>query len=295
MAWVLFVDESGQDRGASPYEVLAGIAVEDSRVWPLITAIQSAEALFFGRRALGPDGELKARQLLKRKTFRLADQMAAIPSEERARAAAACLQKGTRHEKPTRWELTALGQAKIAFCERVLELCSQYQARAFASIVTREAARPAKNFLRKDYAYLFERFFYFLQEQAPFHQGLVVFDELERSASHVLVNQMTEYFRETARGRMRSSRVIPEPMFVHSDLTTLVRVADLVAYVTSWGVRLPKMTQPARPELEELASRVLHLRHRATREADGRSFPVWSFTVIDDLRPRDQREVDGDA
>jgi len=29
MAWFLFIDESGQDHGASPYEVLAGIAISD--------------------------------------------------------------------------------------------------------------------------------------------------------------------------------------------------------------------------------------------------------------------------
>ena len=29
MAFFLFIDESGQDRRNSPYEVLAGVAVED--------------------------------------------------------------------------------------------------------------------------------------------------------------------------------------------------------------------------------------------------------------------------
>jgi hypothetical protein len=43
MAWVLFIDESGHDRKASPYEVLAGIAVRDRDLWPLI-----------GGRARGP-------------------------------------------------------------------------------------------------------------------------------------------------------------------------------------------------------------------------------------------------
>ena len=31
--------------------------------------------------------------------------------------------------------------------------------------------------LRKDYAYLFERFFYFLEDNAAREQGIVVFDE----------------------------------------------------------------------------------------------------------------------
>lgn len=122
MAWFLFIDESGQDRGASPYEVLAGIAVEDRAIWNLIVDVHDAEEHFFGRR------------------------------------------------------------------------------------------------------------------------------------------------------------------------TTLIQLADIVAYLVSWGVRVGGMGRPARPELAELARGVCDLRYRATRERAGRPFYVWSFAVIDDLRPRDERE-----
>jgi hypothetical protein len=43
MAFLLFVDESGQDRGDSPYEVLAGIAIEDQDLWNLVLALRDAE------------------------------------------------------------------------------------------------------------------------------------------------------------------------------------------------------------------------------------------------------------
>ena len=187
--------------------------------------------------------------------------------------------------------LTALAQAKVDFAGRVLEICSQHQVRAFASIVDRDAPRPEGFFLRKDYAYLFERFFYFLSEQPPFHQGLVIFDELERSRSHLLVDQMSEYFQKTAKGRYRSSRIVPEPFFVHSDLTSLIQVADLVAYIISWGVKVGSMNRPRRTELRDLASSVCELRHQSTVQVQERDdFLVWSFAVIDDLRPRDERE-----
>ena len=39
MAWVLFIDETGHDRKASPYEALAGIAVRDHELWPMIGAV----------------------------------------------------------------------------------------------------------------------------------------------------------------------------------------------------------------------------------------------------------------
>lgn len=50
MAWFLFIDESGHDRKAAPYEVLAGIAVQDRDIWNLITALHDAETRIFGRR-----------------------------------------------------------------------------------------------------------------------------------------------------------------------------------------------------------------------------------------------------
>ncbi|MBI4700964.1 MAG: DUF3800 domain-containing protein [Deltaproteobacteria bacterium] len=295
MAFFLFVDESGQDRRASPYEVLAGVAIEDSRLWSLITAIHAAEDDFFGERISGVDMEFKAKKLLKSKTFRLAAQQASIPAEERRALAQACLVEGRaasregRQAVVTKARLTALAQAKLSFVERVLELCAQHQVRLFASIVDRDAPRPEGDFLRKDYAYLFERFFYFLDDRGAYQQGVVVFDKLERSRSHILVDQMARYFLDTAKGRMRASRIVPEPFFVHSNLTTLIQVADLVAYLVAWGVRVGGLSRPARGELEGLAEAVCELRYRAERERGGQPFAIWSFAIIDDLRPREER------
>lgn len=222
--------------------------------------------------------------------------MPPIDAGERTRLAQRCLEKGRlarlngTQSTATSAEITALAQAKIAFVETLLQRCAQHQVRAIASIVDARSPRPAGSFLRKDYAYLFERFYYWLDEQRPFHQGLVVFDELERSKSHVLIGQMSEYFQQTAKGKQRSSRIIPEPFFVHSHLTTLVQIADIVAYVVSFGVRVANMSRPARQELEPLATAVCDLRHRATRERRGDPFYVWSFAVIDDLRPKDQQD-----
>ncbi len=43
MSYILFIDESGHDGKASPYEVLAGVSIEDRELWNLITAIQRIE------------------------------------------------------------------------------------------------------------------------------------------------------------------------------------------------------------------------------------------------------------
>jgi len=201
-----------------------------------------------------------------------------------------CLDRG---DQATPEELAALGQAKIEFVRRVLTICAQHRCRAFASIVPQAAPRPpAGPFLRKDYAYLFERFFYFLEDVSPEALGLVVFDEMERSQSHLLIDQMNQYFKFTQKGQSRAGRIIPEPFFVHSELTTAIQLADLVAYIVAWGVRVGAMIAPAREDLGELAQLVCNLRFRAIREtATYPSFIIWSFAVIDDLRTRGEREV----
>ena len=287
MAWFLFVDESGHDRRESPYEVLAGVAVQDRDLWNLIQALREAEIRHFGRRYTAERAELKAKKLLKTKTYKLAAQLPPIPLQERADLARNCLEHG---ETAGRRELTALAQAKIAYVAEALEICTRFRCRAFASIVHPDAPRPGPgDYLRKDYTYLFERFFYFLEDTGPDTLGLVVFDELERVQSHILVEQMSRYFQETRTGRARAPRIVPEPFFVHSELTTGVQLADLVAYLVSWGFRTPEMTGRVREELKPLVEWVRLLRYRAVRDRMGNpNFVIWSFALINDLRAREE-------
>lgn len=134
----------------------------------------------------------------------------------------------------------------------------------------------------------FERYFYFLEDTDRDELGLVEFDELERVQSHLLVEQMNHYFQATWKGRTRASQIIPEPFFVHSELTTGVQLADLVAYILSWGWRLNGMREPARAELSGMVERLCLLRHRAVREKMGNpQFVIWSFALINDLRARE--------
>ena len=60
----LFIDESGQDRQESPYEVLAGIAVQDSELWNLIQRTHVLEQDVFGMRVSEGKLELKGKKLL---------------------------------------------------------------------------------------------------------------------------------------------------------------------------------------------------------------------------------------
>ena len=287
MSFFLFVDESGCD-GSPPYETLAGVAVEDRDLWNVIQRIYALEYEIFGRRITTGRLELKGKKILKNKVFKHAGQLEALPADTRRDLAKSCISKGETHDTPTREELTALAQAKIAFVSSILDLCAQYRMYAFASIMPNAAPRPEPgSYLRKDYAYLFERYFYFLEDKDAI--GSVIFDELEKSRCHILSGQMEEYFLKTDKGRIRSARIIPEPLFVHSDLTTAIQLADLVAYIISWGVRLPSMTEPARPHLANLAEKVLALCYQTRRQVGDRDdFLIWSFALIDDLYPRER-------
>lgn len=288
MAHLIFVDESGYDSRESPYAVLAGVAIEDQDLWNVVTDLQTAELDHFGTRYSQGARELKAKKMLKRKVFRQAAKLPPIPKDQRRTLAKRCLEMG---DSAGLQKITALAQAKLAYVREVLEICSRFRCKAFASIVNKSSPAPDPTVLRKDYSYLFERIFYFLEDVGLAALGIMVFDELEKSQSHILLDQMDQYFKLTSKGRARSSRIIPEPFFVHSDLTTGVQIADLVAYIISWGFRLENMTEPARQEMIDLVNQVCQLRHRAVRGVgDNPNFVIWSFAVIDDLRGAEDQD-----
>lgn len=286
MAFFMFIDESGQDQRESPYEVLAGIVVHDSKLWPLVQALHKAELGIFGRRYASIERELKAKKLLKTKVFRHAALREPFNREMRLQLAAECLSDGAG-ASPEHY--AALGQAKLAYCAKALSVASQFGCRLFASIVPKDAPRPSSaDHLRKDYAFLFERFFFYLELHTASERGIVVFDELEHSQSNVLIDQMERYFIDTYTGRQRVSRIIPEPFFVHSHLTTGVHLADLVAYIISWGVRDDaRLRAPGRPELSHLAQQTSALAVDMTIGTR----QVWAFNVIADLRSRAERGI----
>ena len=134
--------------------------------------------------------------------------------------------------------------------------------------------------LRKDYVYLFERYYYFLEDRHKEHFGIIVFDELEKSASNILINQMDKYFKRTFKGSIRSNLIIPEPFFVHSDLSTGIQVADFISYILSWNFRSPKLTKPGRPELNKYLQLIKTLQYSAIREIDEKEIKQWSIRIV---------------
>jgi hypothetical protein len=307
---LLFVDESGHDEQESPFSVLAGLAIRERDLWNFTRRIRDLESAHFGLSLSEIGKEIKAKDLLNRKKFKHANYVSPIPLYERTLLCSRLLREG--HDAklegvrymPFQLGLAAYGQTAIAFSQQVLEECSQFQVTAFLTLVPRGAPKPSGGILRKDYAYLFERYFYFLESTAPNEMGLVVFDELEKSKAHILLDQMHYYFSHFSRGRTRASRIIPVPFFVHSDLTVMIQVADLVAYIANWAIRFGSMSRDARSELEELAQLVWGLRWQSAAFLPDPSFQgsdlepdsgvgriLYSFCFIPDLRPQSEKAL----
>lgn len=289
MTLLLFVDESGHDHKESPYEVLAGIAIRDRNLWDLVLKVKEIEKNLFGDFYSTNKIELKAKKLLNKKTFRLANQKPKISIEDLPELAQNCLRNG---EKANRLQLTALAQAKILYATQALQACSDAGGKIFASIVDFEniTHQPKfsgfidNNYLRKEYSYLFERFYYYLEDLGSSDMGIIVFDELDKVKSHLLLGQMTEYFINTRKGRERSSLIIPEPFFVHSDLTLGVQIVDLAAYVLNWRFRTGKMNKSSRSELQPQVNLLCNMRVKSTRLISSIGIEpadIWSISLID--------------
>ena len=92
-------------------------------------------------------------------------------------------------------ELIAYGQAVRGFVQRVFELAARVSTPKLLPALSdwvRRACDPS--FLRKDYAYLFERFYHYLEAVSTDEMGLVVFDELEKAQSRILLGQLESIF-----------------------------------------------------------------------------------------------------
>lgn len=288
MAYFLFVSGSGQDTGASPYEVISGVVVEDQNVRSLVHGAVETEVMHFGRRFHADGRPPEARNLLKKKVFRLAAQLPPMPQNERRTAACACLEAG---DKASKVEITALAQAKLAYASDILDLCARCRCRFVGSITSKGARCPPHWQLRKDYAYFFERFFNVLEDQEPTPVGIVVCGERASVQRRRLAAQMEHYFRGTARWRQRASLVGGEPLLVTGKMCSAIGVASLVAYVTSWAFRTKDLHQPVRHELTNLREQVRAMRHWVTRELGGNpNFVIWGFAVVTDVVMREDRD-----
>lgn len=280
----MFIDESGHDHRQAPDEVRGGVAVQDVKLWPLLQAVRRAEEARFGVRLSAAGSEVKGEKLLRTDRFRWAAQGPEIGEDARRKHSYNFLQSARQQRSPRRDEFTAFGQSSIGFVQDCLELLRSHDARLFATAVPcgtlpteeqKQFAYPPKNVV-----FLLERFFYFLEEKRE--AGLLIMDGTERHADKQFVRRMEAYFSNTSTGRYRTQWIVPEPLFVDSDLACGVQLADICIYLVNWGYRFGAMTAPTRPELTDLAALLKPLVWHGASVRDGREFRTHSVAYVPD-------------
>ena len=279
MAIFLFVDESGQDHSSAPYEVLAGLAVNRKELWDFIRIIHDFEVECFGLKYGNNRREIKARKFLNRRTFAYVAQFEPFEEGVRTLLAKQALERG---RGLSRTQLAALAQAKLAYVKKVLNHCATFNCKVFSCIVANPGSAHRKNsMLPKEYVYLFERFYYFLESQRPQQDGTIIFDEVEKSMSHLRINQMNNYFQRSYNGTIRSSLILPEPIFVHSDRTTGIQIADFIAYIICWNFRNARLTKPRRPELNPFLKYIRSMEFKYAPNTGAYPYKIKSIVTID--------------
>lgn len=82
---------------------------------------------------------------------------------------------------------------------------------------------------------------------------LFFMDETDKARDRRLVPRLQDPFSTTETGRRRTTRIVPVPLFVASDMTYPIQAADVCVHAIDRGFRLPSagMNAPTRPEIAE--------------------------------------------
>jgi hypothetical protein len=287
MAWLLFMDESGHDHKNTPMEVRGGVAIHVSKLWDFVRDWQRIERDAFGYQHAEFKKEIKGAKFLEKDRFVWAGQSDRLSDDERRKLCRSFMHKGVDKKSPASQEFAAYGQASLEFARSAFEILVSAGAKLFAAAIPRGVKPPADfrqaDYLRKDHVFLFERFFYFLEEKHE--HGLLVMDESENSADRQFVKQMHDYFTKSHTGRQRSYWIVPSPLFVSSDMSHAVQAADLCMYCINWGFRLPSWTgiEPVREEMQsEFSAWISRLQWRGQGYRDGQVYDSYGVILVPD-------------
>lgn len=100
--------------------------------------------------------------------------------------------------------------------------------------------------------------FYLLLEKAK-EDGLVIMDQVEKGFDTKFARQLKKFFYQSTFGKKLSKRIVPEPLFIESDVNYLVQIADLCIYVVNVAYRKkPILTEPCRSEVQEQFANYIH-------------------------------------
>jgi len=284
---LLFLDESGHDHRQMPYEVRGGVALHVSRIWPFEQQWVRLEEDCFGSPLHLYRKEIKGCKLVDKDRLRWSQEGDMMEAQERRKLCRSFLTKGLEKAQPTFHEFVAYGQACKEMALGILQLLMQHEAVLFASMIPK-GCKPPKNFhlteyLRKDHVFLLERFYYLLEQKGA--HGILVMDEVEKETDRRFVRQLQAYFKRTNQGRLRSSKVVPTPFFVSSEMTHPVQAADLCIYLINLGFRIPALglDAPANQTLAvEFGSWLHRMQFSSEIEKEGQKFNSFGIVYVPD-------------
>lgn len=277
MSWLLFLEEPGDHQSGLPYGILAGVAVEDVHVWDLIRRLRDAQFQYFGQQLVDDQGRyFGAEAFFGDDALLSASQVSGTrlrPVDHQADRIAKLNSPTAASPIPTK--------AKMAYCQFALSLAIDYDATGFAVFIPREYIQiNDERYLRKDYSFLFERFFNFLKITPDAGAGMFVLPKFAHHKTYVTPDTIYEYFTKTTNGRLRSRVIIPTMFRADGAMGVLSQLAEIFSYIASWTVRLPHMTEPTRDDLKLLASMCVKMRFSYLTE-NGKT--DWSFKFVDNL------------
>ncbi len=266
----------------SPYGALSGIAVEDSQVWAFARKLRDAQHQYFGRQLIGSDGRyLAAEYLLGEQVYDEGAQLfdgASRPAHHQSDVTHTPSGGAPLNEPAAR-----SSQAKIGYCDFALGLAKDFSTLAFAMVFsTQSISVQLDTQLRKDYAYLFERFYNFLSTTKVRSTGVLVLPRVARGRTFVSQQSIVDYFTKTTNGRLRSQLILPDPLYADGDLGVILHLVEILSYISRWSVRLQGMVEPGRSEMDFLATRCLDLRYSYKTDNGKKD---WSFKFIEDFQP----------
>jgi hypothetical protein len=260
VSYLLFMDESGHDHKSMPYEVRGGVAIHASKIWSFASAFDDLQVRAFGARLEDFGSEIKGEKLFDKRKLKNLAPGEQFSDSDRRRFCLSFLQKGAASKgavsQTLKWqEFRAYAETCREMSLGILDIMRQHDVRVFATAIPRGSKAPPgwkdKGFLRKDHAYLFERFFYYVEQQDD--TGILVLDSTEYSLDHRFLKTTARYFTRHELGRQRAAHIVPVPMFTPSHMSSLLQSADVIIYCINWGFRVPlrDFNAPNSPEISE--------------------------------------------
>ena len=277
------MDESGHDHKNMNYEVRGGVSIATVNVFNLLKDIQCSEEKIFGCKLSEFKTEIKGSKLLGKERFKWAAQGPTLSDEERQKGCRRFLTAHLEHRSPTRQDFTAFGQASLKMADAIISLLVKYKAKIFACLIEKGIKKPEdfefEDYLRKDHVSLMEIFASFLEKQRE--DGLLIMDQCEKEYDKKFKRQLTNYFSKTISGQKHANWIVPEPLFIESDINYLIQVADVCIYIINTGYRKSHgMTAAARKEIQDrYENKIQKLQYTNNKVINGKKVRIESIKL----------------